>query len=400
MKVKSILPVVLILVTCYSVELFAQDQATDCGYKFKDLIRLPATPVKDQYRTGTCWSFATMSFLESELIRDGKGEYDLSEMFAVRNCYSFKADKYVRMHGKTNFGDGGLAHDVFWVMENRGLMPEEAYSGLLPGQEHHIHKEMDAELLAYVDQIISNRNGKLTTVWKQGLESILDAYLGYCPEEFMYNGIEYTPEKFAEDLELNPDDYIFLGSFTHHPFYGEFVIEIPDNWMWGKIWNVPLEEMMMVINNSIENGYTVLWDADNSEKGFSRKYDIAMVPTSKPEDLNPSVKDGWDDLSMEEKEKIIYDYSKPVKEITITQALRQASFDNYETTDDHLMHIIGSAADQEGKPFYIVKNSWGTEGRKYDGYFYVSNAYVEYKTIMIIVNRNAIPSELSDRLGL
>lgn len=398
MKIKQVFTVIIILVTYFSFGLYAQNKPADSGYEFKDLVRLPATTIKNQSRTGTCWSFATMSFLESELLRNGKGEYDLSEMFAVRNCYPCKADKYVRMHGKTNFDRGGLSHDVLWVLKNRGMMPEEAYSGLLPGKEYHDHREMDAKLLAFVDSVISNK--VLSTGWKKDFEDILDNYLGTCPDEFKYRGKDYTPESFADELGIDPEDYVILGSYLHHPFFTDFILEVPDNWMWGKIINVPLGDMMHVIDNSIKNGYTVLWDADDTEKGFSRRLDIAMVPSSLPEDIDPSLKDRWNDLSGEEKEKIIYDFSKPVKEMTITKELRQASFDNYSTTDDHLMHIIGLAEDQDGKPFYIVKNSWGTEGRRNNGYLYASKAYVEYKSILIMVNRNAIPEELSERLDL
>jgi len=384
----------------FGPQIIAQNEPVEKGYQFKVIKSLPATPVKDQYRTGTCWSFATISFLESELLRMGKGEFDLSEMFVVRHCYPYKADKYVRMHGNTNFDAGGQALDVFWVLDHYGIVPEEVYDGLLTGEEKHVHGGMDAVLSGYLEKVKANNDEKLNLAWKDGLNGILDAFLGEYPEEFIYKGKVYTPETFAGELGLNTGDYVCIGSFTHHPFYQDFILEVPDNWMWHKIFNVPLHEMMRVLDYALEQGFTVIWDADVSERGFDRKTDIVLVPSENYEDLQGMDKLRWEGLNEKEMQNLLYDFSSPKKEKVITQAMRQKGFDDLKTTDDHLMHITGLAEDQDGNPFYIVKNSWGTEGRVFDGYFYVSKAYMEYKTIFFMVHKNAVPGTIRTKLGI
>ncbi len=334
------------------------------GYTFTVEKRLPATPVKNQHRTGTCWSFATTSFIESELIRTGKGEMDLSEMFVVRKAYELKAEKYVRMHGTVNFGQGGLAMDVIRIWEDFGLVPEEAYPGKETGDSLPVHAEMDAVLRGYVDQVIRNRNGKLTPVWMEGFKGILDAYLGEEPATFSLDGNQETPRSFADKTGLDPSDYVAVGSFTHHPFYEKFVIEIPDNWLWGKIYNVPLGEMIQVLEHALENGYSVCWDGDTGEKGYDWKNGVATYPSP------------------------------------VTQESRQEGFDSYSTSDDHLEHFTGLARDQNGVRFYLVKNSWGTGDHIYHGYHYVSESYVRAKTIFLMVHRDALPDSLRSRLNL
>ena len=404
MKHSIVIAIVLASGLVFSTDSFAQkknsDKETQEGYQFKDIISIPVTPVKNQYRSGTCWCFASMSFIEAELIRVGQGEYDLSEMFGVRMAYQSKAVKYVRMHGKTNFAGGGLAHDVLWVWDNFGFVPEEAYPGLEIGEKNHIHGEMDAVLSGYINEVIKNRNRKLSSVWNKGFNSLLDAYLGDYPAEFTYEGKSYTPESFAAEFKINPEDYVAIGSYTHHPFNETFVLEIPDNWMWGEIYNVPMDEMMRVLDHAIESGYSVLWDADVSEKGFDWKNGVALIPSEEIEDLDGLERARWDELSPEEKKDLFYDFSSPRKEKVISQALRQASFDNYLTTDDHLMHITGIATDQNGSKFYRVKNSWGTENHVYDGYLYASNAYMQYKTIFFMVHKDALPEDIAAKLGL
>jgi len=341
------------------------------GYRFTIEKEIPSTPVKDQHRSGTCWSYATVSFIESELLRTGKGTCDLSEMFFVREAFLMKADKYVRMHGKNNFGSGGLAMDVLNIWRSKGMVPQEAFTGLTTGDSLPVHGEMDAVLRGYMEQVIKNPNRELSPVWKKGFEGILDAYLGPFPAIFTHGGASYTPGSFADGLDLDPDDYVVLGSFTHQPFYRQFIIEIPDNWNWSSIWNVPLDEMMEILDNALEKGYTVCWDADVSEKGFDWKKGIALVP------------------------------SEGIAErIFITQEVRQEGFDSYRTTDDHLMHITGLARDQDGNRFYLVKNSWGTADHLYDGFIYVSDPYLRAKTIFIMVHRDAIPASLKSRLDL
>ncbi|GAB4332271.1 MAG: C1 family peptidase [Bacteroidales bacterium] len=370
------------------------------GFVFTEEINLEATPVKNQYRSGTCWSFSGISFFESELLREEKGTYDLSEMFVVRHAYLEKAEKYVRFHGNFNLGGGGAFHDVSHVISTYGIVPEEAYSGKVIGEKNHVHGELDAVVKAYVDAVITNPNRKLTPVWEKGLNGILDAYLGELPETFEYEGVTYTPKSFAEHLGLNMDDYVELGSYTHHPFYEPFIIEIPDNWMLDEIYNLPLDEMMEVIDYALENGYTVAWGSDVSEKGFSWKNGVAIVPDEELKDLSGTEKERWEKLTAKEKQEALYSFDGPVKEKTITQELRQEQFDNWQTTDDHGMHITGTARDQEGNLYYKVKNSWGSEGHIYDGYFYASKAFVALKTTDIMVHKEAIPKDIRKKLGL
>ncbi|MCF8227000.1 MAG: aminopeptidase [Bacteroidales bacterium] len=363
-------------------------------------LQIKVTPVKDQHHSGTCWSFASISFLEAELLREENKVYDLSEMFLVRNCYADKADKYVRMHGKTNFGGGGLAHDLIMVWKKYGLVTEEAYPGKEIGEDGHVHGEMDAVLGGYIDEVIKNRNRKLTPVWMKGFNGLMDAYLGEYPETFLYEGKNYSPREFADQLSLEPGDFVTIGSFTHHPFYEPFILEIPDNWGWNEIENVPLDEMMEVLDHALENGYTVCWDADVSEKGFDWGSGISLVPSESIESLDNLEQARWSELSDSEKQAMFYDFSTPKKEMVITQELRQKWFDNYITTDDHLMHITGTALDQDGKKFYKVKNSWGVGNHVYHGYFYCSEAFMRAKTIFFMVNKRAVPGKTARKLKM
>jgi Aminopeptidase C len=369
------------------------------GYKFTVVKQVPGTSVKDQFRSGTCWSFSGLSFIEDELLRTGKGEFDLSEMWLVRNCYSAKADKYVRMQGNCNFGGGGGTFDIFWVMNNFGFIPEEAYTGLQYGEPKHVHGELDALTKAYVDVIVKNPNKKLSTAWKKGFDGILDAYLGPKPEKFTYKGVEYTPESFAKSLALNSDDYVSFTSYTHHPFYKKFALEIPDNWLNEESYNIPIEDLEQVIDNALNNGYSIAWGADVSEKGFQYNKGVAVIPQTDVAVLNNSEKSKWTELSAKERESMFYNLDHPVVEQTITQKMRQEAFDNYQTTDDHGMVIEGIAKDQRGEKFYLIKNSWNTDN-PYKGYFYASRPFVIYKTMNIMVHKNAIPAEIQKKLGL
>lgn len=359
--------------------------AQDTGYKFKIKKEIAATPVKSQYRTSTCWSFSSLSFLESELIRMGEGEYDLSEMFVVRYTYLGKADKYVRMHGNSNLAGGGAFHDVLNIIREYGIVPEEVYSGKVIGEENHIHGEMDAVIKGYLDAVIKNRNRKLTPVWKKGLAGILDAYLGKIPDKFEYNGKTYTPQTFATESGINPDDYIVLSSFTHHPFYEKFILEIPDNWAWGECYNLPMNEFEEVLDNALKNGFSVAWGSDMSDKGFSRSHGLAIVPEK-----------DWEEMNKEELENV---FTNAGKQKEITQELRQEGFDNFTTTDDHGMHIIGIGKDQNGNKFYKVKNSWGEYG-PYEGYLYASKAYILYKSINYMIHKDAVPDSIREELGI
>ena len=373
------------------------------GYRFTDQKVIPTNAIKNQYRSGTCWCYSTCSFLEDEIRRAGGGEIDLAEMWIVRNIYFEKAVKYVRLHGHLNFAVGGAAHDVTNGIRDYGIVPEEVYPGLNYGTELPEFNEIDAVLKAYVDAVINTADrtgGKLTTAWQTGLNSILDAYFGVRPEKFTYNGKEYTPQSFAASLPIKMDDYVDITSYTHHPFYAPFVLELPDNWAWGVSYNVPLDELMTIIDYALDNDYTIAWGSDVTEKGFSRSLAVAIVPEADLSSMEGTDAARWGDLSPAERDKMLYKFDKPGKEKVITQEMRQTAFDNYETTDDHGMVIIGTATDQNGNAYYKVKNSWGVTASPYDGYYYFSRPFVAYKTMSFMVNKNAIPKDIRKKLGL
>jgi bleomycin hydrolase len=397
---KNVFIISFLILAFAGLNLFGQeDKEKKDVYQFTMEKQVPVTSVKDQYRAGTCWSFSGISFVEAELIRKGKGEYDLADLFIVRKAYEAKAEKYIRMHGETNFGGGGAFHDVFYVMENYGIVPEEQYRGLEYGEDNHVHGELDAVLKAYVDAILKNKNKKLSTAWFKGFQGILDAYLGEVPEHFTYNEKKYTPKSFAEELDFNRNDYINFTSYTHHPFYKSFILEIPDNWLWGESYNLPIEDLMTVMDNAISNGYSIAWGADVSEKGFKWSKGVAIVPADDRPDLDGLERAKWEELSSKEKNELLYSFEKPLKEKGITQEMRQVAFDNYQTTDDHGMLISGIAKDQNGAKYYYVKNSWNTKNI-YNGYFYASESFVKYKTMNIVVHKSAIPKDILKKLGI
>ena len=372
------------------------------GYRFTDTKIIPTTAVKDQSRSGTCWCFSTLSFLESEILRAGGSAMHLSEMWIVRHSFMDKAEKYVRMHGTINFAEGGASHDVTEGIKAHGIVPFEVYPGLNYGTEKPDFHELSVVLKAYLDAVVKtgDKSGKaLSTAWKRGFDAILDEYFGPLPETFTYEGKEYTPETFAAQLPIDLDNYIDISSFTHHPFYTQFIIEVPDNWMWGTVYNVPLDEMMQIIDHALEQGYTVSWGTDVSEKGFSRTKAIGIVPEADTESMSGTEAERWGKLTDKEKEAALYKFDKPGKERTITQQMRQTAFDNYETTDDHGMLIMGTATDQAGNRYYKVQNSWNVLP-PYDGFWYFSRPFVAYKTTSIMVNKQALPKEIARKLGL
>lgn len=371
------------------------------GYSFSDEIIIQATSVKDQYRSGTCWSFSGLSFLESEMLRLGKPEVDLSEMYIVRYAYSEKAEKNVRVHGSLNFSAGGAFHDVTKVISEYGIVPESVYRGLNYGETKHVHGEMDRVLKQSVDAVIENKNKKLSTAWHETIDGILDSYLGEVPATFEYQGKKYTPQGFAKDyVGLNMNDYVEITSYSHHPFYSKFILEVPDNWSWDEVYNVPFNELDEIIDYSLKNGFTVAWAADVSEKGFvTSNKGVAVLPAAPAEEMDDAEIARWEALPEKEKEKELYKLDNPVAELEVTQEMRQIAFDNYQTTDDHGMHIIGTAKNSDGKVFYKVKNSWG-DYNQYNGYFYASKPYVSYKTMSIMVHKDAIPQGIKKKLEL
>jgi len=368
------------------------------SFKFTIVKQNKITPVKNQASSGTCWSFSALGFFEAELLRMGKPEVDLSEMFVVHHSYADKADKYVRMNGSINFAGGGSFYDVLYVLKNYGIVPESAMTGLNYGEEKHKHAELDALTGAYVKVIVANPNKKISTAWKSGFNGILDAYLGVCPTEVKVDGKKQTPLVYAQSLGLNMDDYVSLTSFTHHPFYTKFAIEIPDNWRWAESYNLPLDEFKSVFENAIDKGFTIAWGSDVSEKGFTRK-GIAVDPETKVDNMPGSDQAKWLNISDKDREAKIYKKEGPQAEVKVTQEIRQAGYDNYQTTDDHGMVIYGTAKDQNGVKYYVVKNSWGTDN-KYKGTWYASETFVMHKTINILVHKDALPKELLKKLGI
>lgn len=369
------------------------------GFKFTDVKVVPGTSVKDQNKSGTCWSFSGLGFIENEILRNTGKELDLSEMWIVRNCYADKADRYVRMDGKTNFAAGGSVLDVAYVIDNYGIVPEEAYKGLEYGEEKHDHYELDPVLTGIVEAV-NDKKGKKSTAWKGAFDATLDAYLGKKPETFTVDGKTYTPKSYAASLGLNTADFIPVTSYTHHPFYTQFPLEVADNWLWLPYHNVPMEDMKAIVDNAIDKGYTVAWAADVSEPGFKWKEGFAVLPKKKTAaDLEGTELARWVKLSDKEREEEQNNITGPVEEIAVTQELRQEMFDSHDTTDDHGMIIVGKAKDQNGNNYYKVKNSWDTN-QVYDGYFYVSEPYFLAKTLDIYVNRAAIPAGIAKKMGL
>lgn len=378
-----------------SVTGFAQDNLVNslkvnasenskASFQFTDMINLENTSVKNQGSSGTCWSYAANSFIESEMVRMGKQPVEISQIYSARNTYIEKGRMYVRMHGAVTLGDGGALHDVINMYKKYGAVPQSVYTGLNYGTEKNKFAEMGALTQGILEAVVKNPNGELTPNWERAYTAVIDTYLGQAPKSFDYNGKKYTPETFAKEVVgINPDDYVEISSFQEYPFYTKTTLLVPDNWSYDQVYNVKLNDLTDIIDNGLKKGYTVAWAGDVSEKTFSWKNGVAFVSEKK-----------FDDMTAEEKADL---FNGPKKEPAITDEMRQRAFDNYSTTDDHGMHIVGISKDQTGKEYYIVKNSWG-ETNDYKGYLYMTKEFVKYKTTAIMVHKAAIPSAIATKL--
>jgi bleomycin hydrolase len=368
-----------------SLKVNASDNSK-AAFKFSDIINLENTPIKNQGSSGTCWSYSGNSFIESEMIRMGKKPVELSQIFTARNAYVEKGKMYVRMHGAVTLGDGGAFHDVMNTYKKYGAVPQSVYTGLNYGTEKNKFSEMAALMEGVLAATVKNPNGELTPNWEKAYTAVIDSYLGEIPKSFDYNGKKYTPETFAKEVVgINPDDYIEISSFQEYPYYSKFTLLVPDNWAFDQVYNVKLNELTDIIDNALKNGYTVVWGGDVSEKSFSWKNGVAFVPEKK-----------FDDMTAEEKADL---FNGPKKELVVTEEMRQKAFNNYTTTDDHGMHIIGISKDQNGKEYYIVKNSWGTTN-DYKGYLCMTKEFVKYKTTDIMLHKNGVPAAIAKKLKL
>ena len=394
MKFRNVFAAALMLCT---ISATAQQSSRGPEYEFKTIKENPVISVKNQYRSGTCWCFSALSFVESEILRTKGIETDLSEMFVVGKSYHDRAVKYVRVDGHLNFAAGSSFGDVFHVIKDYGIVPQEAMPGFNYGTDKPEHAELDAALKGYVEAIVKNPNKKLSTAWVNGFDGIVAAYFGEYPKGFSVNSVDYTPESYRDYLGINTDEYVNLTSFTHHPFYSQFALEVCDNWRWDTAYNLPIDELMEVMYNAIDKGYTIAWGSDVSEKGFTRN-GIAVMPVEK--EAKPAAgsdQEKWVGKSTEKAAEEVK--SELPEEMTITQEMRQDGYDRKTTTDDHGMHIYGLAQDQNGTNYFIVKNSWGEAG-KYKGIWYASDAFVRYKTLNIVVHKDALPKTIAKKLGI
>ena len=391
MKIRNFTIAIAALIAAGSVS-----SAQNAKYEFTTIKENPVTSVKNQYKSGTCWCYSALSFIESEILREKGDSVDLSEMFVVGKSYRDRAVKYVRLDGHLNFGAGSSFGDVLHVIEDYGIVPQDAMPGMNYGTEMPEQAELDAALKGYVSAIATNPNRKLTTAWLNGFDGIVEAYLGEYPETFKVGHKKFTPQEYRDHLGIDVKDYVNLSSFSHHPFYSQFIIEVPDNWRWDTAYNLPIDELMAVMYNAIENGYTFAWGSDVSEKGFTRS-GVAVMPVEEKKKAAGSDQERWVGKSTEEKTE----ETKPElpEEIFATQEMRQEGYDRKTTTDDHGMHVYGLAQDQNGNKYFMVKNSWGDAG-KYKGIWYASDAFVRYKTLNIVVHKDALPKDIKKKLGI
>ena len=388
-----------IIISFMMLSLASYGQKNASPYVFEDVKINETTHAKNQARSGTCWSFGTMAMIESDIIKNGNGAHDLSEMWIVRHTYLNKIKKYVRLHGNGTLSAGGNAHDLPMVIAEYGLVPEEAYTGLNYSTDSHVHGEIDAILVAYANAIVKNPNKTLSPAWIKGVEAILDTYFGVRPDKFTYQGKEYTPKSFAAAMGVSADDYVTITSFTHQPFYRTFAIEIPDNWAWGHSYNIPLDEFKTALTECVENGYTLSWASDVSEKGFAYSKGFAVLPETNIKAMDNLEQDRWVNVSDADRAARMLEFTEVVPEIDVTPELRQKWYDDYNTTDDHGMQIYGIAKDKAGNKFYKVKNSWG-DTHIYKGHFYASEPFVLGKTMNFMVNKKALNNDLKNKLNI
>ena len=401
MNTKSFTWILAVVFMFSQLSLSAQEKTnnkSEKGYHFTDELVVPHTSVKNQYRSGTCWSYSGLGLVEAELLRTTGKKYDLSEMFCVNHTYADKAVKYVRLHGKLQFGSGAEIGDVLRVIKKYGMVPQSVYSGMQYGTKLPVQGEMDAVLQNIVDAVVKNPNRKLTPVWHKAFDAAMDSYLGPLPKTFEYDGKQYTPQSFRDMTGFNPDDIVSFTSYQSHPYNKPFALAIPDNWLWANYMNITMDDMMDIINYALKHGYTVGWGADVSDHGFNWRKGVAIVPAQHPE-LKGSDQAKWEALSQRQKQKMLYNFDSIVQEATITPEMRQEHYNNYQVTDDHGMLIVGIAKDQKGNIFYKIKNSWGTD-QKYHGYFYASKAYVELQTLTISVNKKAVPKDIRKKIDM
>ena len=392
---------VLALVALITLGAVAQPKKDSKKPVFTTIKELPITSIKNQNRSGTCWAYSTLSFFESEILKKTGKTYDLCEMFVANKDYMDRAIVKVRMHGDCQFSQGGAAEDVLDVIKIYGICPENAMPlpGTMTGDSLANFNEFFEVMTPYVEAVSKSSAKKMSNQWKKGLQGILDSYLGACPEEFVYEGKTYTPKSFAASLGLDWNDYVSITSYTHHPFYTAFPVEVQDNWRGGRSYNVPIDEMMRIIDNALDKGYTVAWGGDVSEEGFTRNGLALAYDTKKAQELTGSDQARWLKLSPAQKKNAIDSLGVDAPEIVPTQEMRQEGFDNWELTDDHGMHIYGVAKDQNGKEYYMVKNSWGETGA-YKGTWYMSKAFIAAKTMDFMINKNAIPKDIRKKLGI
>ena len=364
------------------------------GFQFDTLSIISATSVKSQHKSGTCWSYGTSSFIEAEILRISNKDVNLSEMYFVYQAYLDKADSYVRLHGTSNFGAGGQAHDVMNMIRKYGMLTESDYQAYISGFDNHVHAEMDNVLNGFVENVVKNPSSKLSSAWKNAFKSLLNSYLGDPSSKLE------TAKKNVKQYNINPDDYIEISSYMYKPYYQKMRLEVPDNWSFDLYYNIPLDELMGLMKSAITNGYSICWDGDVSNKGFSHRNAVAILPETQVENLSGSEQSKWESMTTKELFKNMYSFESPVPEMNVTEELRQTAFDNYTATDDHLMHLTGLLKDQNGTYYYVTKNSWAANSNKNGGYLNMSESYLRMNTLAIMVHKDALSKKLRNKLGL